>query len=140
MSSGRVAAGRRGRSRGGGHAQEHENHERWMVPYADMLTLLLVLFIVLYAISQVNTSKFAELKSSLSSAFGNGQSPILNGGKGPIEGTTVSVDQNIVDSKLSIPKQQANSPQKLNLASNADADAALRELDEFKKIEQAIKA
>jgi chemotaxis protein MotB len=122
------------------HHEEHVNHERWMVTYADMLTLLLVLFIVLYAISQVNTSKFAELKSSLSSAFGNGQSPILNGGKGPIEGNTVSVDQNIVDSKLSIPKQQANSPQKLNLASNADADAALRELDEFKKIEQAIKA
>jgi chemotaxis protein MotB len=135
-----VSAGARGGRRRKVHHEEHVNHERWMVTYADMLTLLLVLFIVLYAISQVNTSKFAELKSSLSSAFGNGQSPILNGGKGPIEGNTVSVDQNIVDSKLSIPKQQANSPQKLNLASNADADAALRELDEFKKIEQAIKA
>jgi chemotaxis protein MotB len=132
--------GARGGRRRKAHQEEHVNHERWMVTYADMLTLLLVLFIVLYAISQVNTSKFDELKSSLSSAFGNGQSPILNGGKGPIEGNTVSVDQNIIDSKLSIPKQQANSPQKLNLASNADADAALRELDEFKKIEQAIKA
>lgn len=136
MSAGRGAA--RGGRRSKAHAEEHVNHERWMVTYADMLTLLLVLFIVLYAISQVNTTKFAELKSSLSSAFGNGQSPILNGGQGPIDGTTQSVDDNIVDSKISIPQQKAPSPP-LNLASNADADAALRELDEFKKIERAIK-
>ncbi|MDQ1739244.1 MAG: chemotaxis protein MotB, partial [Pseudonocardiales bacterium] len=69
MSAARSAAARRR----GGHEEEHENHERWMVTYADMLTLLLVLFIVLYAISQVNTSKFSELKSSLASAFKNGQ-------------------------------------------------------------------
>jgi chemotaxis protein MotB len=137
MTAGRGAA--RGGRRAKAHHEEHENHERWMVTYADMLTLLLVLFIVLYAISQVNTTKFAELKSSLSSAFGNGQSPILNGGKGPIDGTTQSVDNNIVDSKLAIPQLKAAS-QPVNAASNTDADAALRELDEFKAIEKAIKA
>lgn len=133
-------AGRGGRRAKAAHHEEHSSHERWMVTYADMLTLLLVLFIVLYAISQVNTTKFSELKSSLSSAFGNGQSPILNGGKGPIDGNTVSLDQNIIDSKLAVPRQKADAAQNLNLASNTDADAALRELDEFKRIEQAIKA
>jgi chemotaxis protein MotB len=137
MTAGRGAA--RGGRRVKAHVEEHENHERWMVTYADMLTLLLVLFIVLYAISQVNTTKFAELKSSLSSAFGNGQSPILNGGKGPIDGTTQSLDDNIVDSKLAIPQLKAAS-QPVKAASNTDADAALRELDEFKAIEKAIKA
>ena len=130
------AGGRRRRS----HEEEHVNHERWMVTYADMLTLLLVLFIVLYAISQVNTSKFNELKTSLSSAFGNGQSPVINGGTGPIDGNTVSVDQSVVDSKLAIPNPAGGAKQPVNLAKNVDADAALRELDEFKKIEAAIKA
>ncbi len=50
--------------------EEHENHERWMVSYADMVTLLMVLFIVLFAMSQVDKVKFAALASGLSSAFG----------------------------------------------------------------------
>ncbi len=116
--------------------EEHQNHERWMVTYADMLTLLLVLFIVLYAISQVNTSKFAELKSSLSAAFGNGQSPVLNGGKGPIDGNTVADSQNLSDSQLPLLDRQ----QPLKVGSNSEAAAAQRELDEFSKIEAAIKA
>ena len=43
--------------------EEHENHERWLVSYADMVTLLMCLFIVLYAISQVDKQKFAALAS-----------------------------------------------------------------------------
>lgn len=105
-----------------------------MVTYADMLTLLLVLFIVLYAISSVNTSKFIQLKSSLSSAFGNGPSPVLNGGNGPIDGNTVSQPQSL----LPTPGQPTD--QSLKVASNTDASAAQREVDEFKKIEAAIKA
>ncbi|MDQ2958780.1 MAG: OmpA family protein, partial [Actinomycetota bacterium] len=112
----------------------HINHERWMVTYVDMLTLLLVLFIVLYAISSVNTSKFIQLKSSLSSAFGNGPSPVLNGGNGPIDGNAVSQPQSLLPSP-----GQPNS-QSLKVASNTDASAAQREVDEFKKIEAAIKA
>src|SRR3954470_3079827 len=62
---------------------EHEGgSERWLVTYADVLTLLLVLFIVLFSISVVNTSKFISLKTSLSAAFGNGQKSVLDGGNG----------------------------------------------------------
>jgi chemotaxis protein MotB len=50
--------------------EEHVNHERWLVTYADMLTLLMVLFIVLFAISQVDQKKFMELASGMSSGFG----------------------------------------------------------------------
>jgi chemotaxis protein MotB len=60
-----------GRRRAKKHEEEeHENHERWMVSYADMMTLLLVLFIVLYAMSQVDKAKFAALASGLSETFG----------------------------------------------------------------------
>jgi chemotaxis protein MotB len=62
-----------GGHRRGGHEEEHEeheNHERWLVSYADMMTLLMVLFIVLFAISQVDQKKFAALKTGLSAGFG----------------------------------------------------------------------
>lgn len=51
--------------------EEHENHERWLITYADMITLLMVLFIVLFSISQVDLAKFEKFKAGLSE-FGNG--------------------------------------------------------------------
>lgn len=58
--------------------EEHENHERWLVSYADMITVLMALFIVLYAMSQVDEAKYAELKNGLAEGFGR-ESSILNG-------------------------------------------------------------
>jgi chemotaxis protein MotB len=60
-----------GRKRAKKHEEEeHENHERWLVSYADMVTLLMCLFIVLFAMSQVDKAKFAALASGLSESFG----------------------------------------------------------------------
>jgi chemotaxis protein MotB len=60
-----------GRRRAKKHEEEeHENHERWLVSYADMVTLLMCLFIVLFAMSQVDKAKFAALASGLSASFG----------------------------------------------------------------------
>jgi chemotaxis protein MotB len=58
--------------------EEHENHERWLVTYADMVTLLMVLFIVMFAMSQVDQRKFAELRDGLAAGFGS-QDSILDG-------------------------------------------------------------
>ena len=51
--------------------EEHENHERWMVSYADFLTLLSAFFVVMYAISSVNEGKYRVLSESIVSAFRN---------------------------------------------------------------------
>jgi chemotaxis protein MotB len=51
--------------------EEHVNHERWMVTYADMVTLLMVLFIIMFAISAVDQKKFAALSSGLAESFGS---------------------------------------------------------------------
>lgn len=51
------------------YEEEHENHERWMVSYADFITLLFAFFVVMYAISSVNQGKYKELTSSLGTAF-----------------------------------------------------------------------
>ncbi|MEU2348236.1 flagellar motor protein MotB [Modestobacter sp. NPDC049651] len=50
--------------------EEHENHERWLVSYADMLTLLFALFVVLYALSQVDVTKFNAFSQGLKEGFG----------------------------------------------------------------------
>lgn len=49
--------------------EEHENHERWLVSYADFITLLFAFFVVMYSISSLNESKYRVLSDSLSGIF-----------------------------------------------------------------------
>jgi len=51
--------------------EEHENHERWLVSYSDFITLLLALFVVMYAVSHVNEGRYRAVAGSLVAAFGN---------------------------------------------------------------------
>lgn len=51
------------------HAESHENHERWLVSYADFITLLFAFFVVMYAMSSVNEGKYRVLSESMSVAF-----------------------------------------------------------------------
>jgi len=50
--------------------EDHTNHEAWAIPYADMITLLLAFFVVMYSISAVNEGKYRVLSDALSQAFG----------------------------------------------------------------------
>lgn len=50
--------------------EEHENSERWLLTYADLITLLLGLFVILYAMSKVDAKKYAEVAAALGGAFG----------------------------------------------------------------------
>ncbi len=49
--------------------QDRENHDRWLVSYADFITLLFAFFVVMYALSSVNEGKYRVLSDSLISAF-----------------------------------------------------------------------
>ena len=49
--------------------EEHANHERWLVSYADFITLLFAFFVTLYAISQVDAKKMTRLAQSMHVAF-----------------------------------------------------------------------
>ena len=57
------------------HQEEHTNHERWLITYADMITLLMVLFIVLFAVSQVDQKRFEMLRDGMAAGFGHQPSP-----------------------------------------------------------------
>jgi chemotaxis protein MotB len=102
-------------SGGGGHGkrrrhdeehEEHENHERWLVSYADMMTLLMVLFIVMFAISQVDQKKFMALKTGLAAGFGapvafvDGADRLLDPG-GSVAPDTVNLAGSAGDGKAS---------------------------------------
>ena len=49
--------------------EEHDNHDRWLISYADFVTLLFAFFVVMYAISSVNEEKYKTFSNSLSVAF-----------------------------------------------------------------------
>jgi chemotaxis protein MotB len=49
--------------------EEHENHERWLVSYADFITLLFAFFVVMYSISAVNEGKFRTVSESIKAAL-----------------------------------------------------------------------
>jgi len=52
------------------HAEDHHNHEAWAIPYADLMTLLLAFFVVMYAISSLNEGKYRVMADALTAAFG----------------------------------------------------------------------
>jgi chemotaxis protein MotB len=51
--------------------EEHENHERWLVSYADFITLLFAFFVVMYSVSSINEGKYRVLSESMVSSFTN---------------------------------------------------------------------
>ncbi len=50
---------------------DEPSHERWLISYADFITLLFAFFVVMYAVSSVNEGKYRVLSNSLGTAFGN---------------------------------------------------------------------
>jgi chemotaxis protein MotB len=145
--SGGHGRGGRGHSRrrgGAAHGGEEGGAERWLVTYADMLTLLLVLFIVLFSISVVNTSKFISLKTSLASAFGSGQQSVLDGGNGLNDNSAEGQGQQLVMPGMPVAGPAAtDEPQSNNAATVATkpvdyTTAVAKEVQNYKKIEQQI--
>lgn len=85
-------------SRKKGHAEAHPD-ERWVISYADLVTLLLGFFILLYATADANSAKFIKLSAGLAQAFnipvkeGAAGASLLEGGSGLVPaGTQGKID------------------------------------------------
>jgi chemotaxis protein MotB len=68
---------------------DHENLERWLLTYADLITLLLAFFIVMYSMSQIDAKKFGKMSQALSGVLKGGGVAIKKGnemGKAPGKG------------------------------------------------------
>lgn len=80
------------------HKEENSNHEAWAIPYGDLVTLLLAFFVMMYAISSVNASKYEAVSKSLNAAFnGHQQSP-----------QTVQTDEKPPPIEDSLPSREAS--------------------------------
>ncbi len=78
---------------GGGHGGGASS-ERWLLTYADLITLLMVFFIVLYSFSQVDQAKYAAIARGLAAAFGGGNL-IVPTGMGTGDGVSVPLPKDL---------------------------------------------
>ncbi len=112
---------------------DHENEERWLLTYADMITLLMALFMVMFSIANVNQSKLEALSASLSEAFSG---KILPGGE--------SINQRGASTETETPAPTppipAITPLVDDAAAKEDGSSAAREDDDFKRIKREIDA
>jgi chemotaxis protein MotB len=124
-----VRASKRGRRR---RTADHENEDRWLLTYADMITLLMALFMVLFSIANVNKAKLEALSKSLNEAFSG---KIMPGGR--------AIQQMGAQDKTSRrPPPTPPIPAITPLVSQATEEdvraAAQREQDDFARIKRKI--
>ncbi|PZM90690.1 MAG: flagellar motor protein, partial [Actinobacteria bacterium] len=124
-----------------------------MISYADMLTLLFVLFVVLFAMSNLDKSKYEQLAASLASSFGF-RSPVFTGHSAPLDGmghdaSVMPIDPGIApdlagaaNPNLPLPVDEEEQRAALAAANRArasmNARAAVREVRNFREIERRI--
>jgi chemotaxis protein MotB len=148
-----VSANPRGRGRGRAkksHDEAEHPDERWMASYMDMITVLMCMFLVLFAMSTVDQQKYIQLKQSLATGFGEVDSQKID----TASGTVVTKDQVGDGSGYSTDKSQADhstassgtkdtnvdpaSTVVPTTATKQDLAEAKRELDDLTKLERAI--
>lgn len=110
--------------------EEHENHERWLVTYADMVTLLMVLFIVMFAMSQVDQKKFNALKEGLAAGFGQSNS-IHSGSSSILDQAGMAPQAPIAPQAFTVQEvdQVKASQTSRAIAAHEDAEAARRKAE-----------
>ncbi|HSF25923.1 MAG TPA: flagellar motor protein MotB [Actinomycetes bacterium] len=119
--------------------EEPDNSERWLVTYGDMLTLLMVLFIVLFAISQVDQRKFEELKSGLTEGFGAPHS-VLAGSPGLLSDPPLGPEPlDLRGAAAPTVAARVAAPEPTSAASDAELKAAaVKEVESLEAIRHAI--
>ncbi len=123
---------RRAGDHGGG---EHENSERWLLTYADMITLLVAFFIMLYAMSIMNQQKFQQLAISVRSGFGGS---IMNGAPTVIsQGGGITGTPSIVSNSTSISSSEEKSQFP---PTRSQQEAARRDKERLDKAYQIMQA
>ncbi|MCF6378230.1 flagellar motor protein MotB [Nocardioides KLBMP 9356] len=124
--------------------EEHENHERWLVTYADMVTLLMVLFIVMFAMSSVDQKKFNALKDGLAAGFGDSTS-VMTGSESTLDQPGVAAiapvrAENFMGSGPTPSQQRAEQAVAQQDREYADAQLEVARLDELgKKLARALR-
>jgi chemotaxis protein MotB len=119
------------------HEEEHENEERWLVSFADMMTLLFCVFMVLFAISSVNTSKFEALQKSMKDAFSGA---VLDGGSAMMQSGSSASENEMPSPEPPLPAlKPITAINDTSAMTKAEKDAAARrEEQEFRALKRRI--
>jgi len=122
--------------------EEHVNHEAWVIPYADMLTLLMALFLVLFAIGRTDTEKLRQLAESFRKEFGNTSGQVVTLGDpagSPIAGGSGILDNSGAASPAPTTTPSGNSPADEALEEQEKATIAARvERNSLEAVEEAL--
>ncbi|WP_298337740.1 flagellar motor protein MotB [Ferrimicrobium sp.] len=123
---------------------EAENSERWLLTYADMITLLLALFVVLFAMSSISQKKFDEFKTGLLQTFSQMQlQSALKGGTGLLEHRSLITHPGVTPGppQIAIPQTGAGTPASVSQQSSqlaAQINAALAQANLANDVEVAV--
>lgn len=113
------------------HEEPHENSERWLLSYADFITLVMIFFVVLYSMSNLDNQKYQQLASGLNKAMGGGGATLI--GKDPgtsIDKNTNPVDTNVVNSDEQARLEQVKSLVDKYLSSSGLSDSVGTSIEE----------
>jgi chemotaxis protein MotB len=121
------------------HAGAHESEERWLLTYADMITLLMALFMVLFSISSVNISKYQTLQEALKAAFSGsvlpGGSSVQQTGNSP---SSAQAPATSAEPEAIVPTTPSLGTNGGQTAGQKAALAAQRQQDNFLELKQLI--
>src|SRR3954471_13399792 len=112
------------RRRGGGHGGEFHVDDRWMASYMDMVTVLMCLFIVLYAMSSVDQTKFEKLANSLATGFGATPSVTVDTAEGVVVPADMVDDQGEGFTPAQLAQQQIDGLEQVEQQVSAQLAAA----------------
>lgn len=127
--------GRRRRRGGAGHAEDGHPDERWLLTYADMITLLMALFMVLFSISSVNKSKYETLQRTLKDAFSG---KVLPGGKGIADAGGPTESRKALAPPLDTLAEPVSAPSPGPTGQGSKSHARQAEDREFKELKRQI--
>ena len=126
---------KKGRRGGDDHGDEHPD-ERWLVSYADMITLLMAMFLVMWSMASVNTSKFESLAASLREAFSG---KILPGGEAVMHpGNSSKAEQ--ASPEPPIPTIKPVTSPESSTGDGQRSDAPQKEVEDLAKLKKEIDA
>lgn len=119
--------------------EEHANHEAWAIPYADLMTLLLAFFVVMYAISSLNEGKYRVMADALTTAFGGAPRTITQVQVGNVQLQGGGHDSPSVIRTPSMAGGAMADPNRLpSMASQMSQPVSLRDREQLQRAERQL--
>jgi len=113
------------------HEEGHENSERWLLSYADFITLLMIFFVILYSMSNIDNKKYQQMAAGFNKAMGGGGATLIGKDQGTaIDSNSAPVDTNLVNSDEQAKLEQVKKLVDKYLSSSGLSDSVTTNIEE----------